>query len=430
MKIGWPKSPKHKLVVMGDSLSQGFNNGGIYRTDLSFPAILARALGAETPFEQPSFTAQAGLPINLEVLVRGLHDEFGDSLEWNEYIPAGSHLIKTLRRIKKYWEGKYKELRVDRPIPYHNQSVWGMAVSDSWIVNSEKCSSYVENHRKTEFNVFDMLPDNAMYTTARLVLNPDFSPEKQFRNMLDNIQHFSEDWGIENLIVCLGHNNIVKSVTSLRFEWSEPEELYTFPSDRLGTVSRPEHFELEYRALAERISKLSAKRIFVPSIPYVTIPPVMRGVNSDLSGARDGYFDYYTRFWIWDDDFNPDRHPFLTREQAIELDQTVDDYNSVIRQVAREYNWIVVPVGERVSAIARRRLGGELRRRFPPSFLEALRRNEATQNLVNEDSTCLLSTDYLRLDKESGKLVKGGDFQPGRTPSHHHRLWPHGRCVL
>lgn len=409
MKFNFKKQPNHRLVVMGDSLSQGFNNGGIYRTDLSFPAFLARAMNSNPKFEQPSFTAQAGLPINMEVLIRGLHDEFGDSLEWDEYLPAGSHLIKTLRRIKKYWEGKFKDLKVDRDIPFHNQSIWGLGISDSWVVNSYKCQNFVSNHQ-TEFNVFDMLPDNSMYTTAQLVLNPTFSEEAIHKNMLDNIEHFSNDGGIENLIICLGHNNIVKAVTALRFEWSEPDHLYTFPSDRPSTVSRPEHFELEYRALAERVSKFNAKNIFVPTIPYVTIPPVMRGVNSDLSSAKNGYFDFYTRFWVWDNDFNPKRHPFLTREESILLDQTVDEYNQIIRKVADEYGWNTVPVGERVAAIARRRLGGEVKRRFPSAFLEALNLNTQTSHLVNEDMTCELSTDYIRLSKETGKLFRGGIF--------------------
>ena len=129
------KEAAHKLVVIGDSLSQGFNNGGIYRTDVNFPSFIHRCMDPKPDFDQPSFTAQAGIPLNLEVLVRGMSEEFGDEITWNEYLPAATHMLKTLKRIKKYWEGGLKDLAVDRNEPYHNQSIWGFNISDSWVVN-------------------------------------------------------------------------------------------------------------------------------------------------------------------------------------------------------------------------------------------------------------------------------------------------------
>src|SRR5690554_5284020 len=103
---------QHKLVVFGDSLSQGFNNGGIYRTDINFPAFLIKCMEGHPAFDQPRFTAQAGLPLNLEVLVRGLSEKFGNSIEWNEYVPAALHMISTLKHIKKYWDGQVVDLSV------------------------------------------------------------------------------------------------------------------------------------------------------------------------------------------------------------------------------------------------------------------------------------------------------------------------------
>ena len=119
------KDPKHKLVVIGDSLSQGFNNGGIYRTDINFPSFIARCFEPAPRFDQPNFTAQAGIPINLEVLIRGLSEEFGSEIDWREYIPAANHTFRTLKRIKKYWEGGMKNLKVNQLTPYHNQAIWG-----------------------------------------------------------------------------------------------------------------------------------------------------------------------------------------------------------------------------------------------------------------------------------------------------------------
>lgn len=404
------RSPKHKLVVVGDSVSQGFQNGGIYRTDLNFPSFLNRCWEPTPNFEQPLFTAQAGIPLNLEVLARGLSDEFGDTIEWNEYLPALSHLYSTLRRVKRYWEGKIKPLKQPRKVPYHNQAVWGFAMNDAWMITEENSREHIETQPET-YSIFDMLPDHAMYVTACLVLNPSFSKKFKDNTQLDNVKYLQNHGGIENLIVSMGHNNIIGAVSDLRYVLSEEEDLQKFPPERDYTVYRPEHFEQEYRKLAEKISEIGAERVITQTIPYVTIPPVSRGVNADKSREdHRGYFDYYTHFWIWDADFNPDRHPHLTKEQAISLDQHVDEYNQIIRDVADEYGWITVPLNRYVSGIARRRLGNKKRIPYPEDFRRAMLRNPDTEHLVSNPDTPLLSTDYLRIDHENGKVYKGGIF--------------------
>lgn len=402
------KTAKHKLVVIGDSLSQGFKNGGIYRTDINFPAMLMDCMDTEQPFEQPNFTAQAGIPLNLEILVRGLSDEFGDDIDWTNYLPATGFMIKTLKRIKKYWEGGFKDLSVERSNPYHNQSIWGFNISDSWIVNEKNSRNYIAENRE-RFSVFNMLPEHAKFTTARLVLNPSLQPAHEEYSQIDNAQILAEDGGIENLIVCLGHNNMIAAVTDLKLIWSEESNLEAYPGQRIHTVYRPEHFEIQYRKLAEKVSKLGAKRVFVPTMPYVTIPPVIRGVNSDLSSKRLGYFDFYTRFWIWDEDFHPDKHPHLTKDEAIQLDLTMDEYNEIIKKVADEYGWNVVPIARNVAGLARRRLGGEMVRDLPKKLGDALKKNTSTSHLVDEEGDIKLSTDFIRLN-EDGKLYKGGIF--------------------
>lgn len=405
----WKKSPEHKLVVIGDSISQGFNNGGIYRTDLNFPALLNRCFEPVPEFEQPLFTAQAGIPLNLEVLVRGLSDQFGDSLEWTEYLPAAGHLYSTLRRIKKYWEGKLTPFSQKRSIPYHNQSVWGFAMNDAWLMTENLSRQYIKTHRET-YSIFDILPDHAMYITACMVLNPSFDDAFENSTQIDNAQYLQNHGGIENLIVSMGHNNIIGAVTDLRFQYSEPADLGAPPSERNYTVYRPEHFEDEFRKLAERVSAIGANHVITPTLPYVTIPPVSRGVNEDLSRHSGGYFDYYTRFWIWDSNFDPERHPHLTKKEAIQLDQSVDEYNRSIKKIADEYGWIVVPLNKYVNAIANRRRGGNIRISFPEDFSKAMQRNPATAYLVNDPKNLRLSTDYIRIDEKTGKVNKGGIF--------------------
>jgi len=408
---------KHRLVAIGDSMAQGFKNGGIYRTDLSFPAIIARSLGNHTSFESPLFTAQTGIPINIEMLVRGMGDEFGEEITWNEYLKAAAHLYKTLRRIKEYWEGNKKSLAVERNLPYHNQGVWGISISDTWLMDAAYCKDQIENN-KPRYTVFSVLPDNALFTTARLVLNPAQSEAFSNHSMIDNLKVLRDDGGIENLISCTGHNNIVGAVTNLKLVYSEEHDLNAPHHRRSCTVFRPEHFEDETRILYQKLTKIGAKRVFVPTIPYVTIPPAIRGVNSDKTKPRTGYFDYYSRFWIWDEDFNPDKHAHLTKEDAIILDQHVDQYNKIIYELSEEFGFHVVPVGRYVSAAARRRLGAGHVRPFPDEFIKALKKNHSTSYLVEDNGQPRISTDYLRLKENSQKLDRGGIFSlDGLHPS-------------
>ncbi len=402
--------PEHKLAVIGDSVSQGFQNGGVYRTDLSFPSFLARCFEPEPEFDLPLFTAQGGIPLNLEVLARGLSDEFGESLSWSEYLPALKHLYTTLTRIKNHWEGNRMSLAADQPTPYHNQSLWGFAMNDAWIVTEEMSREVIESEPES-FSIFNFLPLHAMYITARLVLNPTLGEKFARHSQIDNIRYLQEHGGIENLIVCMGHNNVIGAVTDLRFEYSEEEDLDKRPYERGYTVYRPEHFRREFEQLAERVSQIGAQRVITQTIPYVTIPPVTRGVNEDPSRPHEGgYFDYYTRFWIWDSDFDPGRHPYLSKEEAIALDQSVDEYNQIIRETAERYGWIVVPLNRYVSAYARRRRGGPPKIKYPPDFREAMLRNPATRQLVDDRERPRLSTEYLRTDPETGNVNRGGIF--------------------
>lgn len=402
---------------MGDSMAQGFKNGGIYRTDLSFPAILAQSLDRKYRFQTPLFTAQAGIPINMEVLIRGLEQELGSEITlWNS-VQAGTYIYQTLRRIKSYWDGQMKDLSVHPASPFHNQAVWGFSISDCWLMNENYCRTHIREN-KARYSVFNVLPDNAMYTTARMVLNPSFASARENHTMVDNIRELQDDGGIENLLVCIGHNNIVGAVTKLQIEYSEKHDLNAPYPERTCTVFRPEHFEQELRTLYTKISRIGAKRVFVPTIPYVTIPPAIRGLNLNGSDPLNGHYDFYTRFWIWDEDFSPDKHPHLTREDAILLDQIVDRYNEIIYQTAESFGFVTVPVHHYVHAAARRRHPSVKINPFPSDFISALKKNPKTSFLVDKDGNPRISTDYLRVDDSTGKIDRGGIFSlDGLHPS-------------
>ena len=411
---------KHALVAMGDSLALGFQNGGIFRSDLSFPAMIARSMDPQPAFETPSFVMQGGIPLNLDVLVRGLEERFGPEISWNESMAAATYLFTTLRRIKQHWEGRKRPLAVRRERPWHLQAVWGFAMNDAWMMTERHAREFIETQRNS-YSVFSVLPDHAMYTTARMVLNPAFRDDLADRCMLDNVEWFARDGGIENLICCLGHNNVVRATSDLRIRYSEAGDLGAYHAQRRCTVYRPEHFRQEAHVLFEKLAAMRIRRVFVPTLPLVTIPPVMRGVNPDGSPPREGLYDYYTRFWIWDEDFDPERHPHLTRGQAVELDTLVRDYNAILAELARRYGFHLVPVSKFVEAAARRRKRHNRQRHrridglFPPGLVQALQAHEATRHL---DPDHPLTTDFFRLDPASGLMDRGGIFSlDGLHPS-------------
>ncbi len=77
-------TPRHRLMAIGDSLTHGFPSGAICNTGVSCPAITAHEMDWYGPFRHPSYLGQGGLPLNLELLVRELEQEFGDEVDWRE----------------------------------------------------------------------------------------------------------------------------------------------------------------------------------------------------------------------------------------------------------------------------------------------------------------------------------------------------------
>lgn len=405
-----PKRYKHKVACIGDSLTQGFQNGCVYRTDLSFPALLAQCF-EDNKFHAPVFTEKGGLPINLELLIRYLRNYVGKNITWRDYIPAATELYYHMRAAKKHWERLDYALPGNHKMPFHNQAFWGCAISDTWLLNYQNSTEYMRNHPPAN-SIFNAMPGNSMYQTARLTLNPGLLERASQNTVLDNIAELDEDGGIENLIVYVGSNNAIGAVTKLRFRYSEADELETLPEQRNFTVSRPEHFKRDFEKLARKVDRFSSKRVITATLPYPTIPPVTLGISSQKQNNNASrYYDYYTHYWIWEDEFNPDVHRHITKEEAIELDKVIDAYNEIIEDVAKYYGWIVVPINRYVYDL---HYGIERRdtpsKTYPDELSQALARNPLTQHLLTPDGQPALNTNYVEVDSETNKLVNGGIF--------------------
>jgi hypothetical protein len=93
---------KHRLVAIGDSLTQGVQSLAIFNTSLSYPALIARELGWFDQYRYPTYEGYGGLPFNLELCLRQLERRFG-SLNFIERAPALVWLPFWAHRGEHWW---------------------------------------------------------------------------------------------------------------------------------------------------------------------------------------------------------------------------------------------------------------------------------------------------------------------------------------
>jgi hypothetical protein len=157
---------KHRLIAIGDSLTQGFINGAIERSEWSYPAMVADAMGAE--FSSPVFGGPGGIPLNLEWLIRRLADRFGERVGLLELPAAIMTVHRSLGEIENYWERGPGGRTLDVAY-HHNLAVWGYEIGDALDLTARRCSDEVP---PAAHNRLAQVPERALYRTARRVLNP------------------------------------------------------------------------------------------------------------------------------------------------------------------------------------------------------------------------------------------------------------------
>ena len=151
--------PTHRLVTIGDSITHGFMSGAIFRTDLSWPAVIATELGVRPDiasesgsgiagefrfpvYEQPD--GPGGVPLDLERAIRGLERRVGENLSWWEVGKALSWAQRHLDRIEDYWERGPGSRPPAGQQRYHNLAVYGADILDVQHVTYESATARIE----------------------------------------------------------------------------------------------------------------------------------------------------------------------------------------------------------------------------------------------------------------------------------------------
>jgi len=389
-----------RLVTIGDSLTQGFQHGAVRRTSWAFPAMVARALDAPA-FRAPDFAGDGwgGPLLDLELLLARLSAHAGEKLDLWDVPRALLSIQHSMSQVEDYWErGGGAQPASSGPI-HHNLGVWGFEVGDALSLSDGVCA---KNAPPPRDDWLLQLPEHAMYRTARRVCNPAQQRALADLTPIDLAHRLGQEHGIENLLVGLGANNALGTCVSLKVRPSRSPDLTLLAHERDCNLWEPSHFASLYRDLARQLERVSAQRVFLMTVPHVTIAPVTRGVSPQAraSGASEleaGYYEYYTSFWIWDAHFSPQRNRYLTRDQARRIDSTIDAYNDCIRTEATRRGWQVIDVCELLDQLAFRRSAGQPRYALPAGLIEALRANPLTQFRVRPDGEILLDTRFFRL---------------------------------
>ena len=327
-----PDPPRHRLVTVGDSLTHGMSSGAVFHTDLSWPALVARSLGAGLVI--PAYGGPLdGLPLNLEKLLRGLQDRFGDTLNLVETIQLPLELHSLADANEDYWERGDGSRPPRTDLRYENVGIYGWDVRDCLSSTMARALARIASHPPHD-DLLGAKPDNDNDIAAASVLAPFGSAAAQ----IDAVASHGHDGGIGTLVVMLGANNALGSVVRKSVVWSgsQFQDL-----DRKGayTVWNPVHFQADYAELTRRLLPVPARRVLLATVPHVTVAPIANGVNPANPGQkwRDGsrYFPYYTDPWIAESDFRPDKHRHITHQQARAIDSAIDQYNDAIQDHVR-----------------------------------------------------------------------------------------------
>jgi hypothetical protein len=163
-------TPRHRLVTIGDSLTQGFQSGAIFNTQISFPALIVGEMGwAE--FRYPTYnTPGDGLPLNIERLTRELEQKVGDRVDvWN-FIPTLLFLRNYLDKLEDYWERGEGALVPQQKEINHNLGIYGWDLRNTLSRHADICQEII-NRKLPREDVFRQIVEHHNERAALRVLD-------------------------------------------------------------------------------------------------------------------------------------------------------------------------------------------------------------------------------------------------------------------
>lgn len=366
--------PPNRLVTIGDSITQGFMSAAVFRTDRSWPAIVAHELGMrlQDEFRYPEYeppSGPGGLPLDLERAVRSLELTVGARLDWFELVKAARWAQRYMDRIEDYWEGRGDDVfrAAVTMAPYHNLAVYGADLLDVQVLDAGIVGGRLAGRRRD--NVASQVVEHDNDLAWKVVLDSCGSPTS---TVLDAARSLGEEGdgphGIETLVIVLGANNALGSVVHLEPRWT-PDDYLDQDELRMRLRTKgaynlwqPPHFAEEWGRLIDAVTTIGARHVIFSTVPQVTIAPIARGVRGKVR-HRSRYFPYYTRPWIDDESFDPAHDPWLDEAEARGIDSAIDAFNETIIESVRAArtdhthprDWYVFDLGGVLDSMAAKR---------------------------------------------------------------------------
>jgi lysophospholipase L1-like esterase len=321
----------------------GFQSGAIHavRSEWSFPAMIARSLGIDVPmgFRVPRIPGP-GLPLDIEGMLRHIQAEIGRDhglslAQWIVRFPFAARAY--LDRVEDYYERGAGTLPAKFRGLFHNLAVWGFTVRESLGLTPALCREAISEDEGFIDDDFLGVPSGAMYRSALRVLRGGTSGYTQVQ-ALERLAHSEQP---EVILVWLGANDCLGTVATLQVHDMEDSAspISNNPLKRLQWNLTSSHvFAQDYAELAERVATAApAAKVFVATIPEVTIPPITTGI-----GQRNGdYFEHYARFFVDDGNFHQGLD-HLSGQQAKAIDLRIASFNQSIRAAAERHGFHLV----------------------------------------------------------------------------------------
>jgi hypothetical protein len=340
-------APAHRLVAIGDSLTQGFHHFAIFDTAISWPAIVAHQLGVLDDFRFPTFDGPGGHPLNLERLARQLT---------GNPIGSGISVWRLLEQVEDWYERGPGSAFPDPSGPAnHNLAVWGWDLRD---VLSRTADHDRVRIRPPSDDLVGLVSDSH-HRAAVTTLHSNRMPSGRALTPLEGARLLGEaPGGTETLGVWIGANNVLGAVVDLRIRMSG-DGYDDLEAKRRYTVWTPEHFRSELAFVAGEVRRVPAQHVLWGTVPHVTIPPITRGLGGPLAECGR-YFRFYGRPWHDEDSFDEDVDRHLTGFDAWAIDLIIDQYNLAIEAVVADarqdgLDWRIVDLCAVLDRLATRR---------------------------------------------------------------------------
>ena len=323
----------HKLVVLGDSLSHGFQHGAVQHTDRSWGSILAEELGVS--YRTPNFDIATGMPVNLDAVARTLDTYARPDL--SRLLRGLVHVRSQLASTYDRWmrgPGALQPYTARPGVHIDALAQFGFDLTDA-LQRTEFTERNGIGPARRRF-LAPTIPDAGLRSSA-YVLSHVHDSDGVPLSLVDGARYLGDHGRIDTLVVALGANNALGSVRSLAIRWSEADHSRLDRKDAYN-VWTPEHFRQTYAELVRQIRNIKTERVILCTIPHVTIAPFAHGINGkDMPGSR--YFKQYVYPVVTEETFTPGVDPHLTAADARAIDGAIDCYNTFIEQCVRDARW-------------------------------------------------------------------------------------------